>query len=155
MRRSILEEKTKEEIIPKPRDQVFDVKKSTVGMPTGTGDKARAGWHIDPRTPPTPIEHKIAPGTADGMRRGHELLPQGKRMPVLAVEGELEDIMQTPEEWMKRKVGSEGELLKEQKLTIREKLFGRKKEVGEVTPQYQPDAKVYRGRAKRRRPSEL
>lgn len=151
MRRSILKEKTKEELIPKPKGTVFEPRKSTVGMPVGIGDKSRAGWHIMPKEPPTPIEHKVAPGNANAMHIGRDFIKQGEKMPVLAVEGELEDVAKKPEEYIKRKVGSEGEPPKDKKLTIWEKLFGVKKEVGEVTPQYQPDAKMYPGKATHRK----
>ena len=149
--RSILKEKTKEELIPKIRDAVFDVKKSTVGMPTGVGDKARMGWLQEKEAPPTPIEHKVAPGNANALHVGGDFIKQGERMPVLAVEGDLEDVRNMPAEFIKRKMGGEGEPPEEKKLTIWEKLFGVKKEVGEITPQYMPDAKVYRGRAHKRR----
>jgi hypothetical protein len=154
MRRSILNEKKKEELIPKARSSVFDIKKSTVGMPTGVGDKSRAGWHQEPEAEDLPVEHRVAPGTADGMRIGRELLEQHKKMPVLAVEGPVEDIKKQPAEFIERKVGSEGEIPKVKKLTIMEKLFGVKQEVGEITPQYEPTTKVYRGRTSRRRKSQ-
>ena len=154
MRRSILKEKTKEELIPKPRDQVFEVKKSTIGMPVAVGDKSRAGWRLPLSEPILSVEHKAAPGNTGGNVVGANILKQGEKMPVLAEEGEIEDIRVPPEVGIKRMVGSEGDPIKERKLTIKEKFFGVKKELGEITPQYQPDTKVYRGRTSRRRISQ-